>query len=137
MPERQIVECFIKLILYHHSLTRQLHCAAGEAGVCVAVYEGRQHHNVEALKLCVAAVMIMAAEADFDGGGGGKQFGNFAVVPEETMTLVGGFGQDREVADNDHLFASLFCGMKFYLQPCFLPGSDCAAVVVQFGVCMK
>lgn len=137
MSERQIVECFIKPVLYHHPLTRQFHRAAGEAGVCVAVYEGRQHDKVDAAPQSVAAVMIMAAEADFDGRGGGKQLGNLSVVPEETMILVGGFGKQREVADDDRLFTGMLRHFKLFLQPRLLPGSDCAAVVVQFGVCMK
>lgn len=137
MAEGKIVECFIKLISYYHPLTRQLDRAAGEARVCVAVHEGWQNHKVESVELCVAAVVVVAAEADLDGGGGYKQFSNLAVVPEETVPLVGGFRQEREVADDDHLFTTMFRLLKPFLQPRLLPASYCATVVVQFGVCVK
>ena len=68
MSEGKIVDCFIKLISYYHPLTCQLHRAAGEAGVCAAVHEGWQYDNVEAVELCVAAVVVMAAETCLDGG---------------------------------------------------------------------
>ena len=68
MTEGKIVQGFIKLISQHHPLTRQLHRAAGEAGVCVAVHKGWQHHKVESVELCVAAVVVMAAETCLDGG---------------------------------------------------------------------
>ncbi len=137
MAEGKIVECFIKLISYHHSLTLQFHRAAGEARVFAAVHEGWQHHEVEAVELCVAAVVVVAAEADLDCGGGGKQFGNIAVVPEKTVTLVGGFRQEWEVANDDYLFTEMFRLLKPFLQPSLLPGAHCTAVVVQFGVCIK
>lgn len=67
--EGKIVKLFIDMSSYYHPFHLQLHRAAGEAGVFVTVYEGRQYDKVDAVLLCVASVVIMAAEAGLDGGG--------------------------------------------------------------------
>lgn len=47
MAKREIIERFVKLILYHDLFALQLYRTAGEAGVCGAVNEGWQHDKVD------------------------------------------------------------------------------------------
>ena len=54
------------------------------------------------------------------------------MVPEQAVFGVCCFGKQRKVADDDYLFSSAFCRVKFLFQPYFLPNAHCAAVVVFF-----
>ena len=54
------------LISYHHPPMMQFHHAAGKVRMFVPVHEGWQYNKVDAVKQRVAAVMVMAAEANLD-----------------------------------------------------------------------
>jgi len=74
MAKREIIERFVKLILYHDLFALQLYRAAGEAGVCGTVNEGWQHDKVDTVQQRISSIVIMAAEAGLDGGRREKKF---------------------------------------------------------------